>query len=86
MRVAVDPAECRWRGPYVKNVERVMAGKPPVFDGGGTLWKNKCYMPAKKCPVCGRMFNASPRQVTCSHFCSRRRLQVGGGKGDRYVR
>ena len=72
MNVSEAARSCGWRGHYVKNVERVMSGKPPIVDAGGTMWNGKCYMKARKCPVCGRDFNGSPRQRTCSHYCARR--------------
>lgn len=72
----VDATDCKWRGPYMSDVERILSGKKPMFSREGKR-NQSIYHPLHVCPECGREFNAPKKQVTCSYGCAIARRERG---------
>lgn len=66
----VDATACRWRGPYVSDVLRIVEGKQPIFTSDGKFaTRDERSFPLHECPACGRDFYGPRRQRTCSYEC-----------------
>ena len=77
----VDASACRWRGPYMQDVERIIKGRHPRFRRNAKLYRTAAYV-SHVCPICGADFEAPKKQVCCSRKCAAARRKAADAAND----